>query len=302
MNYLWLFLKGVAMGAADVVPGVSGGTIAFVTGIYDKLLTSIGRVNLTAIKTLKDQGIKPAWEYVNGTFLLVLLTGIISAFLSLAKLVHYLMIHHPIFLWSFFFGLILASIVHVGKEIKDWNPGTIGLVALGTAFAAWVSLAAPTSVEPTPLVVFIAGSIAICAMILPGISGSFMLLLMGLYEPIMGAIKALDLGIVALFGCGALMGLMMFSRVLSWLLHHYRSLTLALLTGFMVGSLAKVWPWKETLTTRVNSHGDTVPVQQSNILPEVGGELMYSILLMIAGAMLVLALEWVAKSGSKDSE
>ncbi|MGB1091089.1 MAG: DUF368 domain-containing protein [Oceanobacter sp.] len=294
MQYVWLFLKGLAMGTADVVPGVSGGTIAFITGIYDKLLSSLGRVNIQALLMLRKEGLAATWSYINGTFLIVLLSGILLAFLSLAKVVHFLMLNHPIWLWSFFFGLIIASVFHVGKEISQWKPGAVILLIVGAVIAAWVSVAAPTSVEPNSLIVFAAGSIAICAMILPGISGSFILLLMGLYEPIMGAIKELDIGIMGLFGCGAVLGLMLFSRFLSWLLAHYRDLTLAVLTGFMVGSLAKVWPWKDTLTTRLNSHGEVVPVYQVNVLPEIGTELGLSLLLMVLGAVLVLGLEKVA--------
>ena len=295
MRHVWLFFKGLAMGAADVVPGVSGGTIAFVTGIYDQLLGSIRNVDATALKLLFQQGPAAAWKHINGTFLLVLGSGVLVALLSLAKGIHYLLIHYPVYLWSFFFGLILASIIHVGKEISRWDAIAIGLLAAGAVIAGWISTASPGSVEPTPWIVVGAGSIAICAMILPGISGSFILLLMGLYEPILGALKSFDLGIMALFGTGAVIGLMAFSRVLTWLLKHYRYQTFALLTGFMVGSLLKVWPWKDTLTTRVNSRGETVPVHQVNILPDMDISLLWSVLLMVAGASLVLAMEWLAK-------
>ncbi len=295
MRYVWLFLKGLAMGAADVVPGVSGGTIAFVTGIYDQLLGSIRRVDAEAVRLLLKQGPKAAWEHINGTFLVVLGSGVLVALLSLAKGIHYLLLNYPTWLWAFFFGLILASIVHVGKEIRHWNMGSIGLLAVGAVFAGWISTAAPGSIEPTPLIVLGAGSVAICAMILPGISGSFILLLMGLYEPILGALKNLDLGVMALFGGGAVVGLMLFSRLLTWLLATYHNLTFAILTGFMVGSLLKVWPWKDTLTTRVNSHGDLVPVYQVNILPDLDISLLFALGLMLAGAALVLGMEWVAR-------
>ncbi len=294
MRHMWLFFKGLAMGAADVVPGVSGGTIAFVTGIYDQLLGSIRNVDAAALKLLFQQGPKAAWEHINGTFLLVLGSGVLVALLSLAKGIHFLLLHYPVWLWSFFFGLILASIVHVGKEIKHWNLVSIALLVAGAVIAGWISTASPGSIEATPLIVFGAGSIAICAMILPGISGSFILLLMGLYEPILGALKNLDLGIMALFGSGALVGLMAFSRILTWLLDHYRYQTFSVLTGFMVGSLLKVWPWKDTLTTRTNSRGETVPVHQVNILPDGDISLWWALCLMVAGAALVLAMEWLA--------
>merc|ERR1711879_452109 len=267
---------------------------AFVTGIYDQLLGSIRNVDATAVKLLFQKGPAAAWQHINGTFLLVLGSGVLVALLSLAKGIHYLLLRYPIWLWSFFFGLILASIFHVGKEIQQWNPATGALLVIGAVLAGWISTASPGSVEPTPLIVFGAGSIAICAMILPGISGSFILLLMGLYEPILGALKNLVLEIMLLFGSGAAVGLMLFSRILTWLFHHYRYQTFALLTGFMVGSLLKVWPWKDTLTTRVNSGGERVPVYQVNILPDMDMALLGSIALIVAGAGLVLLMEWFA--------
>ncbi len=300
MHHLWLFLKGIAMGSADVVPGVSGGTIAFVTGIYDQLLGSIRKVDAQALVLLFKQGPRAAWQHINGTFLVVLGAGVLTALLSLAKGIHFLLLHYPVWLWAFFFGLIIASVFHVGREIRQWNAVTLVLLAAGAVVAGWISMASPTSIEATPFVVFLAGSIAICAMILPGISGSFILLLMGLYEPILGALKNLDLGIMALFGAGAVIGLLSFSRLLSWLLAGWREATFAVLTGFMLGSLVKVWPWKETLSIRLNSKGETVPFLQQNILPEPGADLLWALLLMVTGAALVLLLEWVANRQQDD--
>lgn len=298
MKHLWLFLKGIAMGAADVVPGVSGGTIAFITGIYTELLDSIKSINLNALRTLFKQGPKAAWQAINGTFLLVLGSGVLLALLSLAKVLHHLLLTQSELLWSFFFGLIIASSWHIGKEIQGWNFRKALTLLVGIVIAAGISLASPSSVEATPLILFAAGSIAICAMILPGISGSFILLLMGLYEPILAALKALDLGVMALFAAGAGIGLLLFSRILSWCLHHYKDVMFALLTGFMLGSLAKVWPWKETISTRINSKGEEVPFLQSNSLPleQAPETLIPALLLMIAGAGLVLILEKVAQS------
>ena len=295
MKHLWLFLKGLAMGAADVVPGVSGGTIAFITGIYTELLDSIRSVNLNAVKTLFRDGPAAAWRAINGTFLLVLGSGILIALVSLAKLIHFLLMNYPVWVWSFFFGLIIASCWHIGKQIPRWRLPEVLLLLLGAVVAGWISMASPTQTEATPLVVFLAGSVAICAMILPGISGGFILLLMGLYAPILGAVKSFDLSIIGLFGCGAVLGLMAFSRLLSWLLHHYRSQTFALLSGFMVGSLVKVWPWKETLQTRINSHGEEIPFIQSNILPHMTAETGLACLLALAGIALVLGMERIAR-------
>ena len=295
MKHIWLFLKGLAMGAADVVPGVSGGTIAFITGIYTELLDSIKIINLNALKILFRDGVPAFWKAINGTFLLTLLSGILIALITLARGIHYLLLNHPIWVWSFFFGLIVASCWHIGKEIPRWRWQELAALAAGAIIAAWISVASPTQIEATPMIVFLAGSVAICAMILPGISGSFILLLMGLYEPILGAVKALDLGIMGLFAVGAGLGLMLFSRLLSWLLHHYQSVMFALLTGFMAGSLVKVWPWKETLLTRINSKGVEVPFIQSNILPDSATTAVLALLLAGAGLGLVLLLEKVAK-------
>lgn len=299
MKHFWLFLKGIAMGAADVVPGVSGGTIAFVTGIYTELLDSIKSINLHALKTLFKEGPRAFWQSINGTFLLVLGSGILLALLSLARGIHYLLMHYPVWLWAFFFGLIVASCWHIGKEIERWHLPQLALFALGAIVAGAISTASPTSISATPLIILLAGSIAICAMILPGISGSFILLLMGLYEPVLGAVKQLDFQLLGTFALGAAFGLLAFSRLLSWLLHHYKSAMFALLTGFMAGSLLKVWPWKQTLSLRLNSHGVEVPFIQSNVLPDADLSLLLTLLLMVAGALLVLGLERFADTADK---
>jgi len=291
MNLLGIFLRGLAMGSADVVPGVSGGTIAFITGIYGRLLDAISGISPTVLKTLKDKGLAAAWKEIDGSFLLALGSGILVAIISLARVIHYLLTEHPVALWAFFFGLIIASCWHIGRTIPQWRWQEITALCTGAIIAAWISLASPTEIEATLPVVFVAGSIAICAMILPGISGSFMLLLMGLYAPVMGAIKGFELPLLGTFAAGALLGLLLFSRLLSWLLHHYESVLLSLLTGFMVGSLVKVWPWKETLLTRINSKGEEVPFIQSNVLPGTEDQLFLAIALMFAGAIVVLGME-----------
>lgn len=288
------------MGAADVVPGVSGGTIAFITGIYTQLLESIASINFAALKVLKQKGIKAAWAHINGSFLLALGSGILVAIISLAKIIHHLLMTHPVLLWSFFFGLIIASCIHFARVMKQWRLQEVLFVVAGALIAGVISIASPTEIEPTLPIIFLAGSIAICAMILPGISGSFMLLLMGLYGSIMAAIQAPDLAILIVFAAGAGLGLMLFSRLLTWLLHHFESLLMALLTGFMAGSLVKVWPWKETLTTRINSKGEEVPLIQSHVWPAVDDQLLFSVLLMFLGASLVLLLERGAKGKTSE--
>lgn len=286
------------MGAADVVPGVSGGTIAFITGIYETLLRSINSVNLRALKILRRDGIKAGWNHINGNFLLPLLLGIALSVVSLAKLIKFLLVAYPELLWSFFFGLILASVWLIGKQVPKWKVSTISLLIIGAGVAYWITVVTPAQ-GPTALwFVFISGMIAICAMILPGISGSFILLLMGMYGTVIGAISDLQLGIISIFALGALVGLLSFARVLSWMFDHYPGQTLALLTGFMVGSLNKVWPWKHTLTYRADRHGKQVPLIQENVLPQhylemTGNEpyLLGALVLAVAGALAVILLE-----------
>lgn len=294
MKYVKVFLKGLAMGAADVVPGVSGGTIAFITGIYAQLLESIASVDFEALRLLRREGVKAAWAHINGNFLLALGSGILIAIISLAKILHHLLETHPVMLWSFFFSLIVASCIHFARTLKQWRIQEVGFLTAGAVIAGLISIASPTEIEPTLPIVFVAGSLAICAMILPGISGSFILLLMGLYGPILAAVQTPDLALLSALGAGAGLGLIFFSRLLRWLLDHYESLLMALLTGFMVGSLVKVWPWKETLTTRINSKGEEVPLMQSHILPSVDDQLFFAALFMFVGASVVFLLERVA--------
>jgi putative membrane protein len=300
VKHLWLYLKGLAMGSADVVPGVSGGTIAFITGIYTELLDSIKSVNLQTLVLLFKEGPKAAWQAANGTFLVTLLAGILTAILTLAKVIHYLLDQHAVLLWSFFFGLILASSLHMAKQIKQWQPLTLASLLLGVLIAAFISIASPTSIEANYLNIFLAGSIAICAMILPGISGSFILLLMGLYAPVLAAVKGLQLDIMLIFALGAGFGLILFSRLLSWLLHHYQDLMFSLLTGFMLGALLKVWPWKETISYRLNSKGVEVPFEQLNRLPELlnSDQIVWAFTLLLVGFASVLLLERFSSNGN----
>lgn len=297
---LLLFAKGIAMGAADVVPGVSGGTVAFITGIYDELLRSIASVPAAVMLFLRGR-IVEAWKAANATFLLVLLLGIMTSVISLARLITYLLVEHPIPVWSFFFGLILVSTHLVVREIQRWNWSRVLNLLLGAAFAYWITVASPLQWGHDPLSLFFAGAIAICAMILPGISGSFILVLMGLYSYVLTAVKGLDLMVLLVFASGCVVGLVSFAGILRWLLTHWRDLTLAFLTGLMIGSLNKIWPWKETLTWRTNSQGQQEPLLQSNLWPDqfaqINGQdpqLLWAIGLAAAGVALVLGLEWLA--------
>lgn len=299
-KYFLLYAKGIAMGAADVVPGVSGGTVAFITGIYDELLRSISSIPV-ALGLLLRGRIVDAWKAANATFLLVLLLGIMTSVLSLARLITYLLVEQPIPVWSFFFGLVLVSSHLVVREIQRWNWARGVSLVLGAAFAYWITVAVPLQLGNDPLSLFFAGAIAICAMILPGISGSFILVLLGLYSFVLTAVKGLDISVLLIFASGCLVGIVSFAGVLRWLLARWRDLTLAFLTGLMIGSLNKIWPWKETLTWRTDSHGAQMPLLQTNLWPEhfakVSGQdpqLLLAIALAITGVVLVLGLEWLA--------
>lgn len=293
-----LFLKGVAMGAADIVPGVSGGTVAFITGIYEQLLNALKNISPKALLILKDDGIAAFWRHVDGTFLLTLMIGILASALTLVRGISYLLTEYPHLLWAFFFGLILVSSWIVSKQIDKWSTGTSTMLIVGTLVAFTITELSPAELDPVLPLVFFSGLIAICAMILPGISGSFILLLLGMYGHVIDAIKGFDLVFIAVFGVGCVTGLLSFSHLLSWLFNNYRSLVLALLTGFLLGSLNKVWPWKETVSTRVNSHGEEVPFMQANVLPaqfekvsQQDPQLILCILLAVIGVVLVWALE-----------
>lgn len=292
----------MAMGAADVVPGVSGGTIAFISGIYEELLETINSVNLGALKTLKKEGVKAAWKSINGNFIVTLFLGIGISIASLAKLISYLLEVHPILIWSFFFGLVLASIVSVGKQVKSWDAVSIVGLIIGTGLAFWITVLPPMASSGEMWFIFISGMIAICAMILPGISGSFILLLMGSYQTVLGAVKDKELLTIGVFMAGATIGILSFSSLLKWMFTKYHDLTIAILTGFLIGSLNKLWPWKDTISTRENSHGELVPFIQENMLPVDGvgnPQIINALLVCVLGAALIFGMEVVSKKMKK---
>lgn len=258
-DYFLITLKGVAMGAADAVPGVSGGTIALISGIYEELISTISNVNISLIKTFRQDGFKTFWKALNGNFILALLIGILTSFASFMRLAKYLIEEHPVLIWSFFFGLIIASIFFVGKQIKKWSLATIISLIIGAFAAYYVTTLPSMASNSNPLFLFLAGAIAICAMILPGISGSFILVILGAYKTLSDAIHDWDFKRIAIFGVGAVVGLLSFSRVLKWLFKHYHNTTLALLTGFIVGSLNKIWPWKKSIMVLNDTTGQAVP-------------------------------------------
>lgn len=297
-DYLVIALKGIAMGAADVVPGVSGGTIAFISGIYEELLGSISNVNLDLFKTLKKEGFKAAWKQLNGNFLASLFVGIFISIVSLAKIISWLLVHHPILLWSFFFGLVLASVIYIAKQVTKWNLLSVVLLIAGAVLAYFITTLNPLiSENASPLFMFLAGAIAICAMILPGISGSFILVLLGAYKPVLAAINNRDFITIAAVGLGAIVGLLSFSRVLKFLFKNYKNYTLVVLAGFVIGSLNKIWPWKKVLTYRTNSHGEQVPFNELSVSPfsfDGNPQLLYAVILAVIGFSLILLLEKLA--------
>jgi len=255
------------MGAADVVPGVSGGTIAFITGIYERLLVSLQTIVPALIELIKDRDFSGFWKKINGAFLITLFSGILLSVLLFAKLIAYLLVNYPIPLWSFFFGLIVASVSIVGKQINEWNIRLFVSIVVGALIAYCFTQLSPASVEHSYLNAFLSGLIAICAMILPGISGSFILVMLGTYSFILGAIKDFDVIVLAIFASGCLVGLLSIANLLVWAFSRFRNITLALLTGFMIGALTKVWPWKEVLTYREDRHGQLLPLLEQNVLP-----------------------------------
>ena len=296
------------MGAADVVPGVSGGTIAFIAGIYEELVDSIKSINLHALKLLFTLKLKAFWQQINGSFLFSILLGIGISIFSLAKLMTWLLEHYPIQIWSFFFGLIIASTVLVAKEIQRWHAGTVIALIIGAAVAYVITILSPSETPNAWWFIILSGAIAICAMILPGISGAFILLLMGKYAYILVAVSDLQFGILLLFAFGAVTGIVSFSHLLSWLLKKHHTATVATLTGFMVGSLNKVWPWKETLETYTDSHGAVHPLVEANINPAAFEQLTgtpsflwQAILLCIFGFVLIFGLEYLGEKLNKQT-
>ncbi len=289
------------MGAADVVPGVSGGTVAFITGIYDELLHAINAFDLAALTFLAKFRFADFWKKINGNFLTTIFAGIATSLVSLAKLMTYLLENHPILIWSFFFGLILISAPLVLREIRKWNPAIIIIFFVGAGMAYAVTVLSPTQSPEAVWFIFFAGSLAICAMILPGISGAFILLLIGKYQFMVNALLNFNVPVILVFIAGCALGLVSFAKLLSWVLNHYHSATIALLSGFMLGSLNKVWPWREVLEFVTNSKGEQVPAFDRSILPwhyfESTGknpQVFQAILMMALGVFIVILIEKIA--------
>lgn len=319
LQYATVLFKGLAMGAADVVPGVSGGTIAFISGIYEELIETIHKLDFGFFKVWKQQSFLKAWAAYNLGFLVALFGGILISVLSLAKAITYLLAEHPILVWAFFFGLVIASILFVGKQITTWNLKVVISMLFAIAFSYFITIAEPLGTPDSLWFLFVAGFIAIIAMILPGISGAFILLLLGAYTGVIGILTALSEGISTLnwaifsgaflkllvFAGGAIVGLKVFSRALNWLFNHHKNMILAVLTGFMIGALNKIWPWKEVLSTRINSHGEEVTFLDKSILPtsyEGDPQLVLAITMAILGFLVIFLMERFAKSKKQHTE
>ena len=289
----YLFFKGVAMGAADIVPGVSGGTIALITGIYEELIESIKNINLNLFRTLFTKGFKSFWKELNGNFLLTLALGIMSAILLLAQFISYLLLNHEFKIWGFFFGLIFSSAILIYREVTNISSSSVTFLILGILIASIISISGPTTTPNNYFFIFLTGSIAICAMILPGISGSFILLLFSKYEFIINSIKEFKIDVLIVFAMGCIVGLLLFSRFLSYLFKNYKDYVLSLLSGFLFGSLFKVWPFKLILQTRINSDGITEPFITRPALPNAGNseEIIFFILFSLFGYLLIYFLQ-----------
>ena len=311
-DYFIISLKGIAMGAADVVPGVSGGTIAFISGIYEELIASIDNLNFNFFKLWKQNSFKSAWASVNGPFLLALFSGIAISILSLAKLIKYLLHNEPVLLWSFFFGLVLASILFIGKQIKSWSPKIVIAIVATTIISYSITLAEPFASPESPYYLIFCGFIAIIAMILPGVSGAFILLILGAYETAIDILNNLVKGVTTLnfdifrealfkfilLALGAIVGIKVFSKALNWMFKNHKNLTLAILTGFMIGSLNKIWPWKLVTKTKINSEGLEVTALDRSILPgsyNGDNQLLLALLFIAIGFTAILVLEYLGK-------
>lgn len=293
----------MGMGAADVVPGVSGGTIAFITGIYEELINSIKEINLKALRLFFTGRWHSFWKQINGNFLLAVFSGIFISVLSLARLLEYLLEHQSVLIWSFFFGLVLASSYAVSRKIKGWNYLRVLALVAGIGLAYYITSVTPATTTDARWFVILSGGLASCAMILPGISGSFILLLLGKYTFALHAVNERLITDILLLGAGAVTGLILFANLLSWLLKKYHDVTIAMLVGFMIGSLNKIWPWKETLST-ILVDGEIRPLTERNILPSLGDSadrVWQAVLLAAAGIALILIIELVlAKNKNSD--
>lgn len=300
-DYILLYLKGLCIGIANAVPGVSGGTIAFISGIYPELLRALNEIDRDACKLLIAFRFAALWKKINGNFLIVVLAGICTSLFLLAGTVFSLLVNHPILIHAFFFGVIVASVALVLKEIKAWGYKPIAAFLLGTTLAYFATTLSPVTTPDSLGVVFACGVLAICTMILPGLSGAFLLVLLGKYQFMISALTDLNITVIVIFASGCVLGLLGFARLITWVLVHYQHITIAMLAGFMFGSLNKLWPWRQGLEYVTNTRGQQVAVFDKSILPwhslSVTGkdpQLFQAILMMSLGVFIVIVLERIA--------
>jgi len=310
-DYLIISIKGIAMGAADVVPGVSGGTIAFISGIYEELIETINTLSFSFFSTWKKEGFLNSWKKYNLSFLASLFLGIAISILSLAKLIKWLLHNEPLLLWGFFFGLVLASIFYIGKQITTWNPTVWLGIIIAAIVSYFITIAEPLASPDSNWYLVFCGFVAIIAMILPGVSGAFILLILGAYQAFIDILNQLREGLInldfdilfqviiklSLIGIGAITGLKLFSKVLNWMFKKHKNSTLAILTGFMIGSLNKIWPWKKVLSWRTNSEGLKVPFVEKSILPihfDGDAKILWVLLFVVIGFLSIILLERLA--------
>lgn len=295
-----VFARGLAMGAADIVPGVSGGTIALIAGIYERLINAISSIDPSLWRDYRRsggiQGLMAVWRAIDGTFLLCLAAGIATSLITFSGIIKYLLDHQPLFIWSFFFGLVAATVVLLLSEIKRWTVSRAALFAVGLIAAVIISSMPALTGTPSLPYLFMSGALAICAMILPGISGSFILLLLGAYDTALAAIHNFDLPVIITLIAGMVSGLLLFTKLLKWLLSHYYQGTLALLIGFIAGSLVKVWPWK------VDALGGLSQAASINVMPwqyPTGAHWLTTLSLIVIGAVLVSLLSWWGRKSQR---
>jgi len=302
-DYVLITLKGLAMGAVEVVPGVSSGTIALITGIYEELLLTIKNFPIAVKDLLKNKfDLKLFWKNMNGSFLLALFLGMGIGVLSLAKLTKHMLEQYPVPMWAFFFGLVLASVWFVLREVKKWKSAYFSLFAVGVIIGFLITTLSSAETPESLWFIFLSGAIAICAMMLPGISGSFILLILGKYQYLLTALTEGNIPVILTFISGALIGIILFSHFLSWLLKSYHAITIFFLGGVMFGSLNKIWPWKKVVETAVKPSGEVVPIVEQNILPttytELTGEpsqVLYAIIMFIVGFSIIFIIDNIAQ-------
>lgn len=299
-QYFKILITGLVMGVAEVVPGVSGGTIAFIAGIYERLILAFHRLNPQLFKQLKQTGLVSTWKTADLTFLVVLFAGMGIGILLFARGVSYLLYQHPVLIWSFFFGLVIASSLVVIRQVQQVTGAVVSSGVAGMILGVVITQLVPLELEPTPVSLFFGGAIAVCAWILPGMSGSFILLVLGLYAFVIEAVKTFDFSSLTFLALGCILGLIAFSQVLARLFRLYKNQTLSALTGFMVGSLVKLWPWKNTLSYQIQQDGTSIPIVQEPVLPAdyealtgADPQIALALGIALAGCAIILILDYV---------